>query len=466
MHQSKLAELLQKLPVRQLQRFGEFLQSPFFNKNKENELLFNYLFSFAPDFNAPELEKAAVAKALELDERALAYRMSELLQLLEQFLLAEHQQANPLNQQLALMEIFDELELPKHFRAALRKAQKLAGQQPFQDAAYLQHLYRISELENRHSVRYERNYREELQRTADALDRAYLAGKLRYSLEMANQSRILDVHYDPGLGEAALKWAGQQPFEDAPVILIYMNALLMLQQPEEGQYFDRLHQLLREHSGLLSPQELKNLYTYLLNYCTRRINQFRDESYYGHFLEINELLLEKGLLLEDGRLAPWRYSNLITVGLRTGRLDWAYRFLHEYKAYLPEEFRENIFHYNLGHYLYRKGQYGKAQVVLNQLDLRDLLLAVAAKNLLAKIYYETGQTELLLSFLEAYRIYIYRQPLAKAELKKQVRNFIDFTRKLAKLAPFEVEKRKELARRLPPATEVLEREWLGKWLGG
>ncbi|MCB0571180.1 MAG: hypothetical protein KDC66_15515 [Phaeodactylibacter sp.] len=464
MHQSKLIELLQKLPARQLQRFGEFLRSPFFNKNTENELLFNHLLAFAPGFDAPELDKSAVAKALELDERVLAYRMSELFQLLEQYLQVEHLMSRPLEQQLALMEAFDELELDKHFKAALRKAHKLVGQYPYHDGFLLQYLYRAIELENRHSERYERNYREELQRAADALDRAYLSNKLRYTLEMVNQGQILDIDYQLNLGEAVLQWVQQQPFEDTPVILVYLNALLMLQQPENTGYFDKLYALLRDHKGILSPAELKNLYAYLLNYCTRRINQFRDESFYIHFLEINDWLLEKGLLLEDGQLAPWRYSNLITVGLRTGRFDWASKVLHEYREYLPEGFRENIYNYNLGHYLYWKGEYGQAQVVLNQLDLRDLLLAVAAKNLLAKIYYETGQTELLLSFLEAYRIYVYRQPLAKPKLKGQVRNFIEYTRKLAKLAPFEVEKRRELAESLPPATEVLEREWLAKWL--
>ena len=466
MHQSKLIELLQKLPARQLQRFGTFLQSPYFNKNTENKLLFNYLLPFAPDFQAPGLDKRKVGDALGIAARPLAYRMSELAQLLEQFLLVEQLMAQPMEQQLGLMTLFQEMELPKHYNAALRKARKLAESYPYQDGPYLQYLYRIAELENRHSEQYERSYRKELQHTADALDRAYLAEKLRYSLEMVNAGLVLDVHYQLNLGEAVIQWVQEQAFEDTPVIRVYLSALLMLQHPEETKHFNRLRQLLQENADDIPPPELKNLYTYLLNYCTRRINRFRDESYYAHFLELNELLLEKGLLLEDGQLAPWRYSNLITVGLRTGKLEWVHQFLNEYKKYLPEAFRENIFHYNLGHYLYWRKEYDKAQVVLNQLDLRDLLLAVAAKNLLAKIYFETGQTELLLSFLEAYRIYIYRNPLAKPQLKKQLRNFIDYTRKLTKLESFETKKRKELAESLPSPTEVLEWEWLNKWLNG
>ncbi|MCB0585390.1 MAG: hypothetical protein KDD06_08715 [Phaeodactylibacter sp.] len=470
MHQSKLIALLRKLSTRQLNRFGDFLQSPYYNKSKENCLFFGYLSGFAPSFDGPGLEKKAVMKAnpteAKLDDQALAYRMSELMQLLEQFLSVEYLKENPLEEQWALMETYSRLGLDKHYNTARKRSRKFLKKYPFRDAAFLQAKYRLAEMENRNAPQYERRHREELQRAADALDRAYLMEKLRYSLEMVNSAQMLDIHYDLQLGDPVLRWLQEKPLPDAPGVGIYLYALLMLQQPEEQEHYRKLYGLLRENEALLPPEELKNLYTYLLNYCTRRINRYRDKAYYGHFLDINLALIDKGLLLENGALAPWRYSNLVTVGLVTGRLEWAHQFLEEYKSLLPEAFRENIYNYNRAHYLYYTKEYEEAQVILNQLGLQDLLLAIAAKNLLAKIYYETGQTELLLSFLEAYRIYIYRQDLAKPRLKQQARNFIDVIRKLAKLAPFEAEKRKALADNLPPGAEILERDWLLRMMGG
>ena len=470
MHQSKLIELLRQLSTRQLSRFGEFLQSPYFNKNKENCLFFNYLNAFAPAFESPELKKNAVIRAnptgAELDERTLFYRMNELMQLLEQFLSVEYLKEQPLEEQWALMETYRQMSLDKHYNTARKRARKWLDKHPFQDAAFLQWQYRLAELEDRYAQRYDRKYREELQRAADALDRAYLAEKLRYSLEMVNAAQMLDIQYNLQLGEAVLSWLQEHPLPNAPRVDIYLYALLMLQEPENQEHYRQLYRLLQENEAILPPNELKDLYTYLLNYCTRRINQYRDRSYLGYFLDINQYLLDKGLLLENGLLAPWRYSNLMTVGLATGRLEWAHQFLENYKNLLPEDFRDNIYHFNLAHYLFHRKDYGQAQVLLNQLDLRDPLLAITVKNLLAKIYYETGQTELLLSFLEAYRIYLYRQELAKPKLKEQARNFIDFIRKLARLAPFETEKRKALAESLPPATETFERDWLLKMIRG
>jgi hypothetical protein len=395
-----------------------------------------------------------------LGEKALARRMSELLKLLEKYLSVDHYLQQPLDQQLDLMTIYNQLELSKHYDEASRKARKLLRAYPYRDEQYLHYQYQLQEVHNQHTQQYKREYREHLQEVANTLDHFYLAAKLRYSSEMINARQVLDLQYDLQLGDEVIAWA-QQPTTKLPLLAgAYLKTLLLLKEPTNEQYFNDLLALLRQSEALLPPAELKNLYTYLLNFCTRRINNFRDEAYYQHFLDINELLLKKGLLLEEGVLAPWRFSNLVTAGLRAGHLDWVYNFMQSYRKVLPDDFKENIYNYNMAHYLYWKGDYGKAQLILNRLDLRDLLLAVAAKNLLAKIYYETGQTELLLSFLEAYRIYIHRQRLARQKLKNQIRNFIDFTRKLSKLLPNEKEKKASLRNSLPPAEEILEWDWL------
>ncbi|MEO0877115.1 MAG: hypothetical protein AAFY48_21160, partial [Bacteroidota bacterium] len=110
--------------------------------------------------------------------------------------------------------------------------------------------------------------------------------------------------------------------------------------------------------------------------------------------------------------------------------------------------------------LYYEGQPDNALLLLLQLDLRDPLLAIAAKNLTVKIHWETDQIELLLTFLENYRLYIYRQQLAKAHLKQQVKRFIDFTRRMAKIPAFAPEKFADLLEKLPAAGEIMEYDWL------
>jgi len=460
MVQSKLLTPLRQLNARQLSRCGQLLPCLATAKNKELIPLYQCLVSYAPEFTSADLAKKQVAKKMGISTKALAYRSSELQQALAQCLLVDALLADPLEQQLGLMQLWHNLDLPKHYAAAARKARSILTDSPSCDWSLLRQEYSYYELEERHSAAYTRGHRPELQAAADALDVAYLAEKLHYLVEMTNARQVLNIPYQLAFATEVKQWAKQADFQAYPVIRIYEQTLTLLEHPENPATFLILRELLQAHETELAEGLRQDIYACLLNHCTKRITQFHDTAYYAHFLELNEYLIARGELLEGGFLVPWRYNNLITVGLRTGRLAWAQDFLETYRSALPPDFRENIYQYNLAHLRYYQQDYDTAQLILNQLDLRDHLLAVAAKNLLAKIYYETDQIELLLTFLEAYRIYIYRQVAAKARLKEQVRNFIEFVRKMARLPPADRAGKAALAAQLPAAAIMLEHEWV------
>jgi hypothetical protein len=464
MEQSKLVALFRVLTKAQLQRFTERLPGMLVNKNTKILALFLYLKSFAPQFKGDQLKKKEVAKRLGIKIKDLAYRSSDLLRELEQCIVIDQIITDAPRRELLLLAYYQQEKLDKHYQATARRIKKLLDESPYQDADYWQYLSQLRESEFRTLTNYERNHHPELQAAADALDHAYLAKKLPYLLEMTNAGLLLDIPYELRLAEDVKTWSDQLPYRQAVIIKLYSAVLKMVEQPAEEACFRQASELLKAHEAAIPPALLKNFYTYLLNHCTQQIRLQNDPLYYEFYLDLNTHLIEKGMLLENGFLPPWRYSNLVTVGLRTGRITWTSDFLEKYRAYLPTAAQENIYHYNLAHTKYYEGDYETAQRLLNQLDLSDLLLAIAAKNLLVKIYWESQEIEQLLSFLEAYRIYIYRQSLAKPSLKAQVKAFITVVRQMAKLPDFEIKKRKHLAQTLPPITDILERDWLEKQL--
>ena len=461
MHKSKLMALIKKLQPTQLRQFASFLNSPLHNKNKQICRLMDYIRAFAPDYTDKALEISQVLKVLGITEgKHLRYTMSQLLKLAEEFLIWDLLQKRQIEKKKILIEIYQKLELPVHYNSTLRQCYKILNQWPTHDDAYLQQVYDLKKLEYQSSPQYQRQFNDSLQTLANALDRAYLTEKLNYCLEMINAEKVLDIQYDLRLGENLILWAQEHHLDQNPVIAIYLSAVQMMQAPEETGNFFKFKILLQQNEQIFSPKELKRLYTYLLNYCTRRINYHMDKKYYEYFLEINEQLLQKGFLLKDGYLPPWRFSNIVTAGLHTKRLDWVQSFIRENKKRLPPDYQDILYDYNFAHLLYYQKDYDQAQGLLSQMELQDPLLAVATKNLLVKIYYETGQGELLLSFLEAYRIYVYRNQLLKPTLKKQLQKFIDHTRKLYKTPEWDKEKLALLLDKLPSATETVERAWL------
>lgn len=462
MHGSKLLEILRKLDGRQLSRFGEFLRSPYFNKNQDNVLFFNYLQKYAPALDHSNLRKEVVLKKLKpektLDEKSLAYLMSQLTKLLEEFLAIEHFRASGLEEPLSLIAQYGKMDLPKHCKAAVSNLEKTLEKMPFRNAGFYQKNLIFKHLQHEHSDPNQRNFNEKLQEAADALDLYFLIEKLRYACEMQNLSNMLNLNYRQPFAQQAAAWAGLSEFENVPAIQVYRQLFLLLSTGDPA-HFGEARKLLTLHGSLFTPEEIKQLHTLLLNFCTRRINRFNDEKFWHEYLEINKLLLKDSLLLEHGKLPPWRYTNLVAVGLKTGQTDWTHAFIHEYKDKLAAEYAENLFRYNLAQFHFYKKNYDEAQRQLIHVEFTDVLLNISARSLLIKIYYETEQTEPLLSYLEATRIFLLRNTLLDERLKQQMKKFVEICTKMAK-AEGDRERLRTLLETLPPAAEVMHRDWL------
>lgn len=464
MHHSKLLELLRTFSAARWRRFGEFLQSPYWNKNTEVVAFFQLLAPFHPAFSQPQLEKPAVLHALSADkpadEKTLAYLMSQLLALAESFLATEALRDDATLADVLLLNQLRASGLTRHFASSLEKARKKRTAASGADVTFLQREFELAQLEYETLTDSKQlQFNPLLQNAAERLDTFYLACKLRLLCAMSNMERLLAVEYGTFLAaELEEKLADPARLTD-PAAAAWWNAW-QLTRYDKVDHFNRLLELLREHGDAWPPPEQKQLYFYALNFCTRRINHYNDHGFYEKYLEINDLLLQKGLLLDNGELLPRNFLNLLYAGLRSNKLDWTWEFLHQWRRCLPRASAENLFAYGLAQWHYFQRDYNRAQTTLARVEFEDFLIALGARSLQVKIYYETDQTELLFSALEANRLFLLRAKQIEPRLRRQMQQFMDFTRRLAKIYPPDPAKLRALAERLPPAAEVMHRDWL------
>jgi hypothetical protein len=386
--------------------------------------------------------------------------------LLETFLAVESLLADEFRLHLELMEQLYDLQLPRFEKAVNSQAEKQLDVSPRRNAGFFQKKLQLKRLQFEHSDPHQRVFNEHLQAASDALDVFFIVEKLRLTGNMVNFENILNINYQAAFVEEILDWSASGQFREVVAVQVYRGILLLLKNPEEASNFEAVKGLLAAHESCFDPQECKQLYTLLLNFCARRINRFNDERFLYEYLEINKLLLTNGLIFEQEKLPPWRYANLVNVGLKTGQTEWTQEFIYQYKNRLPEDYAENAFHFNLAQLHYHKKDFDRAQRDLLRVDFaEDVLLNTGARSLFIKLYYETGQTELLLSFLEATRLFLHRNQLLDARMKSQMQKFIQYTTKLARLEPFEKDKLEKLAAELPPATEMMHRDWVAERIG-
>src|SRR6185295_15771116 len=116
---SKLIDCLKTFSPKQIKWFDEFLCSPYFNKNDDLVKLYRFIVKYAPKFSNPDLDKNTVYcktfNTKKADEKKLSYLMSDMLNLLEKFIVIQRMENQPLRNNQQVMLQYIETDLEKHF---------------------------------------------------------------------------------------------------------------------------------------------------------------------------------------------------------------------------------------------------------------------------------------------------------------------------------------------------------------
>ncbi|PHN04160.1 hypothetical protein CRP01_23480 [Flavilitoribacter nigricans DSM 23189 = NBRC 102662] len=459
---------MRRLSTRQLSRFGDFLASPYFNKQSNNIAFFDWLRKYAPAFSHRYLEMDHLLEhwplASGITRKKLHYLVGELNGLLEQFLVVEQLNGDSSGIEFyrLLQQAVVELDIDHLQQKADQKIKQLIDTLIYRDSHYLQRLYQYHLDQYLATDPYQRSFNPRLQTVTDTLDTYYLLSRLRFAWQMHHLEAVASEPYNHRFESELLGWAAAHPAMRVPAVKVYYLGLLLLTEPEKVEHYDAFKTELLEHRDQFPPPERKSLYTGLLNYCIRRGNQFGETKFLREYLKINELLLADGLLLENGTISPWRFVNLKMAALRVDEIDWAWKFIHDYRQYLPEAYRENVFRYALAYLHFYRREYAEAQRLLAQVQFEDLLFNTALRTLLVRVYYEAGEIEsLLIPQLEANRLFLLRH---KGEftptLYGQWKNFNKICSVLAKSDPAAAEDQQKLRELLATDEPILHQEWL------
>jgi len=153
------------------------------------------------------------------------------------------------------------------------------------------------------------------------------------------------------------------------------------------------------------------------------------------------------------------YHNIVAIGLRINDLDWTEQFIDQYKNKLEKRYRESSYSFNRARLAYRKKDYDEAMILLQKSNYRNMLLNLAARTLLAKIYFEKKETELLYSHLDAFSNYIRRKHVLGYH-KTNYQNIIKYTRRLLNLNFYDKEECAAMRAAIQNEPILTEKEWL------
>ncbi|HQU61349.1 MAG TPA: hypothetical protein PLU64_19205, partial [Saprospiraceae bacterium] len=333
MENSKLACLLKKLDGYQWRSLSTFVESPFHNTNEEVISLFRYLhLAWQEGFSEKALIRETAYAELFPNQpyhyQHLNQLMSNLLKLAEKWLaLQQLENAQPLLEILKAEELL-KLGLDKHYRQAGRTATEALNNYPIHSEQYY-YSYKLKSLEELHFVKQnQRRANPALQQASDSLDDFYALNKLRYSCEMLNRQRLFwpQTYHFPMM-DALIAHLRSQDLRQKVLLQLYFQLFLLLSEEQEThQNFDRYVAIFDEYRQKISKEEARALLYYAINFCIGKV-RYGERAYAEKLFGLYQRGLNEKILLESDSLSPWTYKNMVKLGLNLKKYDWVEWFV-------------------------------------------------------------------------------------------------------------------------------------------
>lgn len=463
MNKNKLVLLLQTFSEKEWAELKDFIRSPFFNNEKQLVELLDAFSTFIPSRLSELPEKDQFFKrrwpSETWDSKKIDYQMSKLNKLAERFLAIQSFEEQDQLVDLELLDVLSRKGLRKAYRQIDRKLDKQLAEQEQYDKGGLFFSLRhaqIKELDFGRTRKRESDFTIEL--NAQTLDRYYYVNRLALACNMLDRQAILNTKYDTQLSEHWLEHVKAQQFFGEPLIEIYYTIYQALLQESEEKYFFQVKELLNRFENHINRQTLAEIYLLSINYCARKIRQ-------GHTDFIKEAFtiyttgIHNKALYQEGHLSPWTFTNVVKLSLRLQDYEWTETFIEAYQDQLPPTFQESAMQYNLADLYYYTARFDEAQEALRKVEYTDPNFYLGARELLAKIYYETGAEESLLSMIASFTMFLKRNKKLSNHLKQPYLNFCRLLLKIVRRSKRDVA---SLEEELTETPLLASRNWLQK----
>ena len=461
MQDSRLLEIFQKLDKKELRELGKFVRSPFHNQRKDVIDLFNYLLQWTKKPTMAVSKRAVFPIVFPNEiykEKKIRYTMSFLYQAIKNFLAIQEWRTHPTHQQIDVVKALRKKGLGRLFEQEFRIAEKMLQQQSYRHQDFYLQNYHLQKEKYLFTISQTRGQVAGLAEMSNAMDVFFIANKLQQSAHALTHLALHQSNFQPQMLEEVLQHLTHRDFAEQKVVAVYFHCLKMLTEKESLLHFQTLRQLINQGGDLFPPQELQDIYTFALNYCIKRLNA-REDFFHREAFELYKKGLQQGIFLDNKTLSRFNYKNIVALGLGLKEWDWVEQFIEDYRPFLEKKYRRSTYAFNLALLHYKKGNYEKAMVLLQQIGTSDVLNNLNARRMLVRIYYDFKEFDALYSLLDSFQNYIYR----RKELgyhRELYLNFIKFTRRLLQLEGYNKAQIKNLREQVLNTKNVAEKDWL------
>lgn len=456
----KLLELIESFESKEIRKIRKMLRSPFFLYRPDVLRLFEILIENREKkrgFTTLEELFLAVFPGLTYDPMKIRGLMSDLLELLEEWLLINHFRKDKISSRLTLASIYRQRQLEKNFQSSINKSSQLLQKYPYRN----QHFYELNlkyfEENMSHqsaSKRTENLYFQEISKNTDI---TFLIRKLKNACSLLTHQSVIKTEYDFGILDYLTDTLEGSDYLRIPTVALYYYCFCFLKE-DKLEYFQQFKRNLTQHRAHFSIEDLRGPFLLGINFCIKKLNQ-GDLAFAREGFELYQEGLDQKILLENNMINRFTFSNIIAMALKLEEYQWIETFIATFSLQLEISYRAATVSFNKARLSFAQQDYDQALSHLQSAEYKDLVNNLIAKSLLIQIYYELEAIRSLESHLDSFAQFIRRREVSDFHRKNFV-NVIFYMRKIMATPAYEKKKRLLLKQQIQEEKLLSIKDWL------
>lgn len=468
MKNSQLLQILQAFSRQELKEFGEFVRSPFFNKNKGVIALYDHMKKCYPEFNEAKMGKETVyGKLYEgvYNDGFMRKMMFSLFNLAEEFIVYKGITRNkPAKYDAALEQYYErgtaELFIRTYSEAAAHRNENKISAEEFY-YSYLSSYRNLAFGAEHKSIDFTKfAVKHDLLEPMEFLSAHYYSSAMNLYEYYLNTQHILNFETDSSYFEKLLTSFDKKIIEKYPLLKIHYCMIKMLTEPKKEDYFFESKKLLMENENNLKSIELENIYVNLQNYCMRKIRANKPD-YSKELFAIYRLELKRENYSDTKNISVILYRNVIFTALQLKEIKFAESFADNYMPYLPEETREPNHLYAMAHIALKKKEFEKIGGYLSRIKSIDELMKAEIKAMYLPVYYETNAVEQFYSAIDSFKHYLKGNHKLSEDRKKVYETYIKYSSKVMGIKEnYDEDKLEHLKLEINSGANTINKGWL------
>lgn len=478
MAEKKIIKAIKSLDKNEVKSFDLFINSPFFNKNKDLIKVYDFLKKFAKLNNKKEGLETFIIKRWnvknnnkKLSNASLIKHLSNIYQLFLKFIAQSQFQNDAFNSKFELLNYYlinykkDEFEKQYlHIKTLLTACKE--------DISKYEKLHMLEESVWIFNTTYldDRTNDCNLKVKMDCFREYYLLKRFNESVTDLNRINSTNVEINKKSYIELIEIYNNGNFNDKPLFKAWYLALIIVAEKGESKeainsFYD-FQEHLKIYASTFANSQAFNFYTILRNQH-RYICQDTNQQYQFLFNLYKEQMLNQ-TLYNDGKLYYQILKNLVSVCIKLKEYIWLFNFMENHKNKIfPVKIGKDVYQFNMARIYFSKKEFDKADELLANSKVKDIFYKLSTKRLRLMLYFEQQEWNLLDSNIERFRKYLTRGKAKEIIVQRKVyeENFVLYIKKILRIqidVNRNFNKITKIKNEFSQLEKVAERNWLSE----